>query len=100
VPFKSNATGSRGGDWQKAFHLFKYHQDEFYARYHQRSNIESTNWMVKAKFQEEVRSKHDVSMMNEVLCKFICHNVCCVIQSMYEFGVAAEFLVPVLGNAE
>lgn len=94
IPFKSNATGSRGGDWQKAFHFFKYHRDKFDPKYHQRSNIESTNWMVKSKLREEVRSKHDVSMLNEVLSKFICHNLCCVIQSVYEFGVEAEFFGP------
>lgn len=68
IPFKSNATGRRGGDWEKAFHFFKYHQDEFYPKYHQRSNVETTNWMVKSKLREEVRSKHPISMMNEVLC--------------------------------
>ena len=29
--------------------------------------------------------------MNEVLCKVLCHNVCCLIQSIYEFGVELTF---------
>lgn len=26
-------------------------------------------------------------MENEVLCKILCHNLCCLIQTFYEFGV-------------
>jgi hypothetical protein len=28
-----------------------------------------------------------MAQVNEVLCKILCHNVCCLIQSMYELGV-------------
>jgi hypothetical protein len=30
-------------------------------------------------------------MKNEVLCKIICHNICCLIQEIHELGIAAEF---------
>jgi hypothetical protein len=30
-------------------------------------------------------------MVNEALCKVLCHNVCCLIQSVYELGVVATF---------
>ena len=30
-------------------------------------------------------------MMNESLCKILCHNMCCVIQSTYELGITATF---------
>ncbi len=30
-------------------------------------------------------------MANEALCKVLCHNVCCLIQSTYELGVEATF---------
>ncbi len=43
--------------------------------YHARSLIESTFSMAKAKFGDAVRSKTDTAMVNEVLCKFLCHNV-------------------------
>lgn len=60
-------------------------------RYHQRSNVESTFSMVKAKFGDSVRSKTDVAMKNEVLAKLVCHNVCCLISAMYELGVDRQF---------
>ena len=30
-------------------------------------------------------------MRNEVLCKVICHNVCCVIQETHELGIGPVF---------
>lgn len=61
------------------------------AHYHKRSNVESTFSMIKAKFRDHVRSKTDVAMTNEVLCKILCHNICCLIQAMYELGIEPTF---------
>ena len=47
--------------------------------------------MIKAKFGERLRSKTVVAQTNEVLCKILCHNLCCVIQSIYELGVEPNF---------
>jgi hypothetical protein len=47
--------------------------------------------MIKGKYRDHVRSKTDVAMMNEGLCKILCHNICCLIQSMYELGVEPTF---------
>ena len=32
-----------------------------------------------------------MAMRNEALCKIICHNICCLIQSMFELGVEATY---------
>lgn len=64
---------------------------EFMGRYHQRSNAESAFSMVKAKFRDHVRSKTDVAMKNEVLCKFLCHNIVVVHQAIAELGIEADF---------
>jgi hypothetical protein len=47
--------------------------------------------MVKAKFRDHVRSKTDVAMKNEVLCKFLCHNICVLIQSHLKLGIEPFF---------
>jgi len=73
------------------YHYFCLRREEFLQHYHLRSNVESTISTVKRKFGDSVRSKTDVAMRNEVLAKFVCHNVCCVIQSAYEFGIEANF---------
>jgi transposase len=92
VPFKSNSTDGGGdGVWGRMFHYFNFRREEFLKHYHKRSNVESTFSMVKAKFKDSVRSKSDTAQKNEVLCKFLCHNICCVIQANYELGISTEF---------
>jgi transposase len=91
IAFKSIHTGAGGGLWQKMFHYFLFKREEFMGHYHKRSNVESTFSMIKAKFRDHVRSKSDVAMVNEVLCKILCHNICCLIQEMYELGIEPEF---------
>src|SRR5581483_926703 len=76
IAYKSIHTGAGGGLWEKMYHFFRFKREEFLAHYHKRSNIESTISMIKAKFRDHVRSKTDVAMVNEVLCKVLCHNIC------------------------
>jgi transposase len=90
IMFKANTTGGIGGLFRKAFHYFQFKREEFLQHYHQRSNIESTVMMVKSKFGDSVRSKSEVAAKNEVLAKFLCHNICCLISAMYELGMEIE----------
>jgi transposase len=91
IAFKANATGGIGGLFAKMFHYFNYRRDEFLGHYHRRSNVESTVMMIKTKFGDGLRSKSDVAGRNEVLCKTLCHNICCLISAMYELGIQPEF---------
>jgi transposase len=79
------------GAWGRMWRYFNARQDEFLHHYHARSNVESTFSMVKAKFRDHVRSKTDTAMKNEVLCKFLCHNICCVIGAQIELGIDPAF---------
>lgn len=47
--------------------------------------------MVKAKFRDDVRSRTDTAMKNEVLLKFLCHNIVVVHQVIIELGIKSEF---------
>jgi transposase len=92
IPFKVNSVaGEPGTVWERMFHYFQYHRSEFLAKYHARSNVESTFSMVKAKFRDHVRGKTDTAMKNEVLLKLLCHNVVVVHQAITELGITAEF---------
>jgi transposase len=91
IQFKSNSTGGAGGLFEKMFHYFQFQKEEYMAHYHKRSNVESTFSAVKRKFGDSVRSKNDVAMVNEVLCKLLCHNLCCVIQEQCELGIEPIF---------
>jgi transposase len=87
IPFKSNSALNDTPVWDKMFHYFNLHRDEFLAHYHKRSNVESVFSAVKRKFGDAVRSRTDTSMKNEALAKIVCHNLCCVIQEWYELGI-------------
>ncbi len=98
IPFKSNQSSAIlalpnwqplpwAPSWTKMGHMFAYQRDTFLARYHQRSNVETTFSMIKRKFGDSLRSKSDTGMMNEVLCKVIAHNLCCLISAIHEMGL-------------
>jgi len=91
IAFMTTATARLGGTYGKMFHSYCLNQDEYLAHYHKRSNVESTFSMMKAKFGDSVRSKTDTAMINEALCKVLCHNLCCLIQSTHELGIEAAF---------
>jgi transposase len=92
IAYKSNANPvSDGGMYEKMFHYYSLRRDEFLSHYHKRSNVESTNSMIKAKFGDSLRSKTDAAMVNEALAKVLCHNVCVLIQSHYELGINPMF---------
>ncbi len=91
IPFKTNSVASRPGVWNNAFHFFNLHRDEFLARYHQRSNAESTFSAVKRKFGDSCKAKNNQAMKCEVLAKFLCHNLSMLIHAMEEFGIDPTF---------
>ena len=99
VPFKVNSVDG-DGVWGRMFHYYQYRREEFLRHYHQRSNIESVFSMLKAKFRDHVRSRTDTAMRNEVLCKFLCHNICVVHQSIIELGIDGEFWKPAADTVE
>lgn len=98
IAFKSTHTGKGGhsrskgaGAWSKMHAYFVYRRDEFMEHYHQRSNIETTFSMMKRKFGDSLRTKTDTAMVNEVLCKVLCHNLSVLVHAMYELGITPVF---------
>lgn len=94
IAFRSNATAANrnsGSIWKNMFHFYSLNKERFMRNYHRRSNVETTFSMIKGKFGERLRSKSHTARVNEVLCKVLAHNLCCVIQSMYELDITPEF---------
>jgi transposase len=91
IPFKSNSTGDGPALWRRMWHFYQFNRQDFLAHYHKRSNVETAFSMIKAKFGGAVRSKKTVAQTNEILCKVICHNLCVLVQSIYELGIEPTF---------
>ena len=91
VPFKVNSIEGMGAVWDRMYHYFQFRREDFLKHYHQRSNVESAFSAIKRKFGDAVRSRTDAAMRNEVYCKLICNNVCCVIMEQCVLGIEAEF---------
>ncbi len=91
IAFKSNNTGKASPLFEQMFHYFMYKREEFLQHYHKRSNIESTFSMLKRKFGDSLRSKTDTALVNESLCKVLCHNLVVLIHEMHELGIEPVF---------
>jgi hypothetical protein len=94
IAFSSRASGSSIHStslWRRMYHFYSYNQERFMRNYHKRSNVETTFHMIKAKFGDALRSKTKTAQINEALCKVLCHNICCLIQSMYELNLKPKF---------
>ncbi|HKC64682.1 MAG TPA: transposase [Pyrinomonadaceae bacterium] len=100
IPFKSDSKGDatsyeQSTLWKNMYHFFAYNTERFMAHYHKRSNVETTFSMIKAKFGDALRSKTERAQINEALCKVLCHNICCLIQAMFELGLKPKFYAQV-----
>lgn len=93
IPFKSNSRPSNGDSqlWRKMYYFFQMRRKEFMSYYHKRSNVETVFSMIKTKFGERLKSKTNKAQINELLCKVLCHNLCCVIHAIYELDIEPEF---------
>ena len=93
IPYKSNAVAKARGSyyWKKMFLYFRDHQDEFMEKYHKRSNVETTFSMLKTRFNNKVMTKRLISNINEIKIKCLCHNICVLIQEMFENKIEINF---------
>lgn len=87
IPVQDRVTGDTGPEvWRRMVGYFRYREAEFRKHYHKRSNVETLFSQVKRVFGGAVRGKKRVVQENEILLKFICHNLRMCIMAMYELG--------------
>jgi transposase len=91
IPGGLSTYGAKSTLWDRMFHFYMQHREEFLGHYHKRSNVETTFHMIKSKFGQRLRSKTMTAQINEALCKVLCHNLCVVIQSVNELGIETNF---------
>lgn len=94
IAYKSNSTADgepKSSLCKRMLRLYQERQPEFMDHYYKRNNVESTFFMLKSRFGGRVRSKSERGQINEALCKVICHNLCVLVQSIYELGIEPRF---------
>lgn len=94
IPFKSNSSlqaDYKSTIWKRMLHTYLYRREEFMAHYNKRNNVETAHRMIKARFDARLSSISRRAQFNEALCKVLCHNLCVLIQSMFELGIDPTF---------
>lgn len=94
IPFKSNNrldADYKSTVWQQMLHMYLYRRAEFLEHYNRRNNVETTFHMIKSNFGARLLSISRQAQFNEALCKVLCHNICVLIQSIYELGIDVSF---------
>jgi len=93
IAFKKNSRDTENSPdiWKKMYRYFKNNEERFMHYYHKRSNVESVFSMVKIKFGEFLKCKNYVSQRNELMIKFIVHNICVLIDEIYKSGLNIDF---------
>ena len=93
IPFKKNTKSHSEGVaiWHAMYRYFKDNKKDFMVHYHRRSNVESVFSMIKRKQGTYLRTKKDTAQVNEIMCKCLVHNICCLIQEMFELGIKVNF---------
>lgn len=91
IPFKSNSKSDGTALWRRIHAYYLMYQESWKEHYHKRSNVETTFSMVKGKFGDSLRSKTETAQINEVLLKFLCHNICVLVQEIHTLGIVPEF---------
>jgi len=93
IAFSKNVRGRAKGSiiWSQMHRYFTEYKDDFMRHYHRRSNAESVFSMIKRKQGDYLRTKSDIAQVNEILCKCLVHNICVLIQEMFELGITVDF---------
>lgn len=90
---KSNTTAKAKGSptWKNMVNISKEHPEIADPKYHQRSNVESTNSAKKRKFGSSVRCKLPTAQRNEESLSWVGYNFSLIPRAIYEFGIAPSF---------
>lgn len=93
IPFKGNSKhwNKDAPLWQHMYLYFKNNKREFERFYHRRSNVETTFGMIKTRLGEFLRCRNLQGQKNEVLIKCLVHNICCLVQEIFESKVEIDF---------
>jgi transposase len=92
IDFRDDSVGTPGPEaWNTMWHHFKSEQKSYRQHYHRRSNVETVFSMVKAKFGERLQCRTLTAQYNEVLLRFLAHNLSCTAMAIHTLGLTPKF---------
>ena len=93
IPFKKNARSVPRGHsaWSRMYLEFRDNHEDFMRKYHTRSNVETGFFMVKQRFGAHLMTRKFTANVNELKAKFLCHNICVLIQEIFERNITIDF---------
>lgn len=77
--------------WNEMFLMFRDKKEEWKPHYHQRSNVETVFSMVKVRLGEHLKCTNYHAQRSELMMKFICHNICVLVQEIFERKINIDF---------
>jgi Transposase DDE domain len=89
IPFKTGSKGHERGSpmYRRKWLEFCLKREEFDAKYHRRSNVESVNSAIKRTLGESLLSKNTLAQFHETLAKILANNIRVLIHEIYENGI-------------
>ncbi len=93
IMFRSDSNSRARGSmvYSKMYKVFRDHQEFWMDKYHKRSNAESVFNMIKRKFGMSLFCRRETAQINELLCKCLAHNICVLIQELFEANTILDF---------
>ena len=94
IYFRRNCRSDEGYKswvWRRMLTMFQEEHGRFAAHYSKRNNVETVFSMIKANWGDYVRGRTKRAQVNEALAKVLCHNLCVLIEAIYELGITPQF---------
>ncbi len=93
IMFRKNCSRKAKGSlaYKRMFEMYENHREEFLNYYHLRSNSEAVFSTIKRKFTTHLYSKSETGQINELLCLILAHNICVLIQELFEGNTILNF---------
>lgn len=92
IPFKINSKPEKKPSiWNYMYEYFKTNRERYNSFYHKRSNSETVFSMIKMRLGEFLKCKNHQAQKNEVLLKCLVHNICILVQYIFESNIKVDF---------
>lgn len=92
IAFKDNSVSNGSCPiWNYMYKYFEKHKERYDTFYHKRSNSETVFSMIKMRLGEFLKCKNHQAQKSEVLLKCLVHNICCLIQHIFESNIKIDF---------